>query len=396
MSPHPGTPGVQEWSLPPGTLPDEPVMPWVQANLTCILPSVGAHLGVPGCTDQLGLPPSRGYVLLMVDGLGWNQLEAHRGLAPHLTDTWSRPLLATVPSTTGTSLTSLGTGLMPGRHGVMGYLFRAGRGAPLINAVTWENGPDPRQLQPHPTVFELASAAGVSVTSVVPSRFEHSGLTGAALRGTRVSGMVDEDDLDERLQRTVAAADVPGPSLVYVYERNLDHTGHRHGVDSPQWRRVLRGVSDFAADLRDELPDDVTVLITGDHGMLDVPSSRRVVAEWEPSLMAGVEELAGEGRMRQVYTEEPEAVAQRWRRVLGERAWVVRREEAIEQGWFGPVDAAVLDRIGDVLVAMREDWAVMSTTLPGEHNLIGMHGSLTADEMVVPLVVDPGQAPVRG
>ncbi|WP_203566956.1 alkaline phosphatase family protein [Aestuariimicrobium ganziense] len=361
-----------------------------------VLPSIGAHLDVPGCQDQLGLPAATRWVVLMVDGLGWQQLQDHRHLAAQFSDMQGRPISATVPSTTGTSLTSLGTGLWPGRHGMVGYLFRPAVGEPLVNAVTWDNGPDPLALQPEPTVFERATAAGVEVRSVVPARFENSGLTGVALRGTEVSGLVDEDDLDDRLQRTVEAVGTGERSLVYVYERALDHTGHRLGVDSPQWREVLRRTSEFTADLVDALAerhgDEVAVVVTGDHGMVDVPGHHRVIVEWEPSLLTEVAQVAGEGRMRQLYTESPGSVAARWRRLLGERAWVLRREEAIEAGWFGPVDPRVAPRIGDVLVAMRSDWAVMTTAYPKELDLVGMHGSLTPDEMLVPLLVEGGRS----
>ena len=78
-----------------------------------------------------------------------------------------------------------------------------------------------------------------------------------------------------------------------------------------------------------------------------------------------------------------------WQEVLGERAWILRREEAIEAGWFGPqVTGYVRPRIGDLVVAARGTLAVVRSTVePRLSQFIGQHGSLTAEEQLVPLLV---------
>jgi hypothetical protein len=141
--------------------------------------------------------------------------------------------------------------------------------------------------------------------------------------------------------------------------------------------------------LRAALPPEVTLIITADHGMIDIPPQQRIVAEDDPALMAGVSALAGEGRFRQLYVDHdlPHRVADRWRARLGELAWVRTRDEAIDEGWFDAIDDQLRDRWGHVLVALRGDWAIMTRTFPREFTLIGMHGSLTPAEMLVPLIV---------
>ena len=188
----------------------------------------------------------------------------------------------------------------------------------------------------------------------------------------------------------MAAARQGRRSLVYAYERELDHTGHVEGCGSRQWLTHLSRIDAMVERLRDELPDDVVLIVTGDHGMVDVPRQNQILAEDEPELMAGVDALAGEGRFRQLYVDRdhPSAVAARWAERLGELAWVRTRDEAIDEGWFGPVDPELRERWGHVLVALRTDWAVMTRQFPRELSLVGMHGSLTAAEMTVPLFVD--------
>ena len=374
--------------LPPLVLPA-----YAASSLADLVPSIGAHLGVPGCpTDVLGLPAAARYVVVLVDGLGWGLVRRAAREVPYLAGLLGdgRSITAGVPSTTVTSLTSLGTGLPPGQHGMVGYTSRVPDTGEILNALTWESDLVARAYQPRPTLFERAAAAGVTVTSVALERFQGSGLTEAALRGAHFVAFEHERAEDQRIALVDAAARRGDRSLVYAYERRLDHVGHSHGCNSEDWLRQLIRVDAMCERLRETLPDDVVLVVTGDHGMVDVPPSRMILAEDEPELMAGLSALAGEGRFRQLYVDDdqPEAVAARWRDRLGDRAWVRTRDEAVEEGWFGPVADDVRERYGHVVVAMRADWAVMTRQYPRELNLVGMHGSLTEAEMLVPLLLD--------
>lgn len=360
------------------------------STLAELVPAMGAKLGVGAHADVLGLPEGTRWVLLMIDGLGaWNLTEAAR-LAPFLSEAWGggATLTSAAPSTTATSITSLGTGLTPGQHGMVGYSFRSPLDGGLLNALTWREGHSGLDIQPQLTMFERLSGAGVGVASVSPVRFEGTGLTVAALRGARFVGVPDEGDVSARIGWASDAAVSGDRTLVYVYERFLDHAGHSHGWRSPEWAAMLSHVDDLARRLRAALPHDVRLVVTGDHGMVDAPRDRWIIAEEEQGLLDTVTLIAGEGRFRQLYTRHPEAVAARWADRLGDDAWVVTRDQAIADGWFGPTLArGVGPRIGDVLVLTSGDRAVMTTTQPREFGLVGMHGSLTDVEMRVPLVV---------
>ncbi len=364
-----------------------------QQTLADLLPGVGAHLGVPGETDDpLGLPSADRYVVVLIDGLGWQLVRRAVQFAPYLADLLGegRPITSGVPSTTITSLTSLGTGLPPGQHGMVGYTLRVPQTDEILNALAWESSLSPLVFQPRTTIFERARLAGVAVSSVTLERFKDSGLTQAALRGGEFVGFAKEADEQQRIQLIVDAAMCGRRSLVYAYERQLDHSGHVEGCESDAWLQHLIRIDAMCAQLRDVLPDEVRMIITGDHGMLDIPPDNRLIIEDEPELMPGVDAFAGEGRFRQLYVdhEEPSVIAARWQDRLGELAWVRTRDEAIDEGWFGPVEDRVLQRYGHVLVAMRSDWALMTRKFERELDLIGMHGSLTPAEMTVPLLTD--------
>jgi len=380
----------------PVTRPDAgPVGPLVPAygrsTLADLLPSVGHHLGVPGCAaDVLGLPAAQRYVVFLVDGLGRALLEGAAAYAPWLTSHLGEGSLTSgVPATTVTSLTSLGTGLPPGQHGLVGITSRVPTTGEVLNALTWESDLVPEAYQPQPTMFERAAAAGVRVSSVALQRFARTGLTQAALRGPTFVPFPSEKDVQLRTDLVADAAARGQRTLVYGYERELDHAGHAKGCGSAEWRERLTRVDSMLARLRDALPSDVVLLVTGDHGMVDVAPDRRMVIEDEPELAAGVTVVAGEARFRHLYVDrdDPRSVARRWSDRLGGRAWVRTRDEAVDEGWFGPVADEVLQRYGDVVAAPTGEWAFMTRTFPQEMELVGMHASLTAAEMVVPLVV---------
>lgn len=360
-----------------------------ERSLPDVVPSAVAAHGVAGWRNVLDLPPARAYVVLLVDGLGWNLLRRHREEAPYLTELADRSeaITAGVPTTTATSLTGLGTGLPPGAHGVVGFTSRIPGTDRLLDALKWDPKVDPRQWQTHETAFARAVAAGVGVSVVGKRMFRRSGLTTAGLRGAPYVGA---DTPGERISAVVSAAREPR-SLTYVYDSELDTTGHRAGCQSWAWRYQLATVDTVAHMLQQALPDGTALVVTGDHGMVDVAMEDRFDVDEEKALLEGVSVFGGEARFRHLYCEsgQVDAVARRWRDRLGDRALVVSRDDAVERGWFGQVDPAVRPRLGDVMVACTGDLAVVSSErFPHEATLVGLHGSLTADEMLVPLLVD--------
>ena len=358
-------------------------------SLADLLPSVLGALGVPGEHDVLGLPPARRYCVMLVDGMGWNLLRAHPAETPFLSSLRQRSITAGMPTTTATSLTSLGTGLPPGRHGVVGYTSRVPGGTELFNALKWEPPLDPFDYQPYPTVFERAERAGVHTAVVGQRRFRSSGLTNVALRGPFRAA----NSYGERVAAAVAAAESGEPALVYVYDGDLDYTGHQNGTRSSAWRHQLVMIDRFAEELYDSLPTGTTLVVTADHGMVDVDPDQRIDVDDVPALREGVALVAGEARFRHVYTVDGAAADVRaaWQGVLGQRADVLTRAEAVAAGWFGAVEARVTERIGDVVVNVHGDCAVeRRSVFPIESKLLGLHGALTEDELMIPLLLGEG------
>lgn len=364
---------------------------YADRSLADLLPAVGLALGIRTGTaapPDLGLPAARHYVVLLVDGLGSELLAAHADDAPFLSGLLdgSVPATAGVPSTTATSLTSLGTGTPPGSHGVLGYTTRIPGTTSVLNALRWSKDVDPTVWQAHPTAFSRLAAAGVHTSVVNKREFEGSGLTVASCRGAEFVGV------DRPGERLVAVRDASRrvPSLTYSYDGDLDWTGHRYGVASEQWRAQLAVTDLHAERLRESLPDDVRLVVVADHGMVDVGPEDRTDLDLVPDLQEGLVLVAGEARFRHLYCRAGavDDVVSAWRAVLGERALVLPRDDAIARGWFGEVLPELEARVGEVVVAGRGSHAVLSSAnFPLEARLVGMHGSLTPVEMRIPVLV---------
>ncbi|MEV7462341.1 alkaline phosphatase family protein [Streptomyces rubiginosohelvolus] len=386
------------WQDPePLALDTAPVPEYGSGSLADLLPTLAAGLEVPGFTAAIPeLTPADRNCVFLIDGLGWEQIKAHPDEAPFLHSLLptsrggtGRPLTAGFPSTTATSLASVGTGLPPGEHGLPGYTARNPQTGELMNQLRWKPWTEPKAWQPYPTVFQLADAVGVHTAQVSAPMFEQTPLTKIALSGGSFLGRLSgEDRMDVAAQR-LAAGD---RSLVYTYYSEVDGKGHRFGTDSDAWRGQLMYVDGLARRLAEQLPPRSALYITADHGMIDIPfdEQSRIDFDEDWELRAGVALLGGEGRARHVYAvpgAQADVLAV-WREVLGEQFWIASRDEAIAAGWFGPtVDERVYGRIGDVVAAAHDDVIITaSVNEPHESAMAGVHGSLTPVEQLVPLL----------
>jgi hypothetical protein len=367
-----------------------------RAGLAGVLPGVAASLGVSryAACDSVPMRPARRAVVVLVDGLGYELVRRRGGHAPFLRSLLPAAyrITAGFPSTTATSMGTFGTGLPPGAHGLLGYEVLVPGEDRLVNELSWEDGPDPLAWQPEPTVFEVADRDGVDVTRVGPGFFDGSGLTLAAVRGGRFRRA---SSLSERVDASLAAVRASRRALVYLYWGDLDKVGHVHGCASWEWGEELEGIDRELARLVRAVPSDTAVYVTADHGMVDAPHALRIDLAHDAELAAGIRHVGGEPRALQLYCEDgaAEDVLATWTARVGERAWIRTRDEAVGQGWFGAVSEANLPRIGDLVVAMRDNFAIVDSrrARPQLLALLGLHGSLTPEESAVPLFHIPAR-----
>ena len=294
-------------------------------------------------------------------------------------------------------MAAIGTGCRSGEHGLVGLSFRL-PGIGVINPLRWRPHPwgddlrrtaPPEQVQPIPTTFERATAAGVAVSVVSGAEFSNSGLTRAVLRGGRYVGVQALGDLGAGVRTAIA-----GGGFCYGYHGEVDLLGHLYGPGSPAWRMQLQEVDRLVESVVEGLPPGGLLAVVADHGMVAVDTDDAVDIDDCAPLLDGVQAIGGEPRARHVYVADgaADAVLAAWRETLGERAWVVSRDEAIGAGWFGErIRDEIRLRIGDVVAAARGSATMVRRTVePVESSLVGHHGSLTSAEQHIPLLLAYG------
>ena len=413
------------------TVNDEATCPTTSLVTNAQATQAAKRLGL----DQLG-DAQAPLVMVLVDGLGWQMLRECAGHTPNL-----RRLLADsdylhtcAPSTTAAALTTLATGVYPGAHAMVGYavrdpLLREHLGAghvpgpgDVFDLITFKNSShDPLTWQSVPTLIERANAkasAGcgpqLGAVSIGRSKFAGSGLSLAAWRGFKHIGV---DALDQRPYQAYRAIK-EGAKLVYLYVGELDHAGHNHGWHSDKWLEALEALDAMVGQLFRRLPAGTRIVLTADHGMVDTDRHHRIDLAKEKELAKDVVAVAGESRFLQLYVpddvasapaaggsargaagtqaaggvvensgrkELAQSVAKRWAEFLGDRAiWVGTDPSPL----MGPLSPGARAAVGDVLVALNDNWTVVDSRVQSFHatQLIGVHGSLTPVELEVPLI----------
>jgi hypothetical protein len=334
----------------------------------------------------------RRITVVLVDGMGWHLLPMLADDAPLLASVLSGAagrldqLSCTFPSTTPTSLASLTTGVTPGEHGILGFTVKLPESDRVLNHIFWRGDPPATQWQPVPTWFERLQQAGIGARAVLPAAFLGSGLTEATYRGAELHPATRDDDYAQLVVEQVRAA----PGLVYAYTADLDTAAHLFGVASPEWHAAAVRVDALLTRLVETLPPDAALLITADHGGLNVPAQQRIDMDADPRLSAGVRVVAGDPRVRYLHTEPGAApdVLAAWSELLDGRAEVHSRDHAVAAGLFGPLRPEHLPRIGDVVVICTGDTALLATAHepPEVARLVGFHGAATPAEMAIPLI----------
>ena len=375
--------------LAPDETPPEPVRPDFGGRcLTEVVPALLAEVHGTGERARPHWLPeqvagARQVVLLVLDGLGARQLDSRAAqLAPVLASGTGTTLTSVAPSTTAAALTSLATGLTPAVHGVVGY--RVAIGDEILNVLGWRLGArDARQSVPPREFQPFAPFAPSPVPTPVVSRQDYraTGFTAAHLGDSPLYGWHTPAGLVVEVRR-VLRSDAP---FVYAYYDGIDRSAHASGLGE-HYDAELVAVDRMVGDLLEVLPKDAALVVTADHGQVEVGTATEVLGG---EVMACVSLLSGEGRFRWLHARPgaKDGLLELAAELYGHIAWVRDVEQIVDEGWLGgSPTAGVRGRLGDVVLVPFAPTAFLDPADTGEQRLVCRHGSLTPDEMVVPLL----------
>lgn len=352
------------------------------ANLRGIMPSLLGPSGTNALPEWFPEPVRRArqVVVLLVDGLGWDQLTARRPLAPTLAAMVGGPITTVAPSTTATALTSIATGLTPAEHGIVGY--RIDLSGDVLNVLRWSTKEgDARKRHVPSDVQPFPAFLGHAVPVVSKSELENSGFTAAHLAGSKPAGWRTMSNIPVEIAHQLDL----GAPVVYAYYDGIDKIAHEKGFGA-YYDAELVAVDRLVADVIARLPPNAVLLVTADHGQVDV--GPRLV-DLDGTVAGLVRSQSGEGRFRWLHARPGAAteLAAAARAAHGDVAWIATRERVLDEGWFGSgIATPIARRLGDVALVAREQISFHDPADSGPFPLVCRHGSLTSAEMYVPFL----------
>ena len=369
-----------------GRMRPVPVIPdYSGANLTGIIP--GCLLGTPGRRPNWFPQPlqeAERIVLLVIDGLGYEQLQRHAHIAPNLMSLVGGSITTIAPSTTASALTSLVTGASPAEHGIVGY--RMDMGDSIMNSLRWwSDTRDLRKVHPPASVQPIPPFVGMTIPVVSRAELEGSAFTEAHLRGSRPCGWRAASSIVAQCASLISS----GEKFVYAYYDGVDKIAHERGFGA-YYDAEIAATDWLVGALLNTLPSGTTLAITADHGQVQVDDN---VVHLSDDIKATLHHQSGEGRFRWLHAKRGQEsdLLQIATDLYSDIAWIASRDQVVEEAWLGPARGGriadqVKRRLGDVALVPFTATTFDDPLDSGPFSLVCRHGSLTADEMFVPFL----------
>lgn len=321
-------------------------------------------------------------VLLVLDGLGFSQLTSNIDQLPHLSLLSQCRISSVAPTTTATALTSITTGSAPSVHGILGYRMRFGRDK-VMNTLSWACPTDRSQMVPDPQELQqVAPFLNFHPKVVTKAQYQGSGFTRAHLRET---DLVDYRFPSTMISHVLNLINHDEP-FVYAYYEGIDTVAHEYGLRE-NYLEELKAVDYLVGRLISSLPHGCALLITSDHGQVEVPGEP---IKLDQKILALTDVLSGEGRFRWLHVKDlmSNRVVELAKELYDSVAWVATREQLVEGGYYGSSVENLKEkaRLGDVALIARSNVAFFDPNDTGPYHLVCRHGSLTHDELDVPLL----------
>ena len=335
--------------------------------------------------DLLRLPKVNHSVVILVDGLGYENLMNSKGYSRFLNSQLRESIRCEFPSTTATSLAGLATGLRAVDHGILGYsVYDRAKKLPMNLLNGWSSKSQARDFKKASTISERET--NVSIRVIGPAVYQNSGYTELTMVGAEY---IAEDSIQKRLQRAKTISN--SKTLTYLYIPELDQLAHRFGVESATWLNQLEEIDGQISKFIDNLPLDFGVIITADHGVLDVPSEAHVLLDDFKWYVDAVEYTAGDPRCNFLYLNASarlDELKSKLQLEFGGEAIICDPLELKNSGW-ADWSSGIANTIAPDLLIIWQSKRVgydrrfaKSTHL----NMIGQHGAISDVETRIPLI----------
>lgn len=360
-----------------------PAAPKDVGRLSDVLVSALASVG-GSFENRLRLSKVKHSVVILVDGLGFENLRTASGYSRFLNSKLDQAIRCEFPSTTATSLTGLATGTRSDEHSLIGYSVFDRSLKVQRNLLTgWESNLDAAAFKRRPALSE--SSGEIAMHVVGPAVYEASGFTELTMKGAKY---VAADQIAERFAALENIFTSAKATVTYLYIPELDQIAHKFGVESNQWLHLLEELDLIVNRFSSKLTGNIGVVLTADHGVIDVPQSHHVYLDDLPWYESLVENTAGDPRCNFVYLKDSgnlQTLIQRAQEAFGAVAYVCTPGQLVESGWS---KAGTTNQSPDLYLIWRDSKVAFDRRFckPQHLKMIGQHGGISDCETRIPLI----------
>jgi hypothetical protein len=376
-----------------------------RANLVHLVRALASVCGVPdvpggdAITRIMSLiGPAEHVVFVLLDGLGMNLLRRLDGDS-FLASSLKMELHAVAPSTTACALTSVATACYPARHGVTGWFTYE----PELD-LTVMMLPFAERYNKRPLAERNITAEQLLPVPAFLNRMTHRPLTllPAPIADTAYArysrGYTDflgyvsiPHAIDQIAQHVMAATSA---TYTHLYLPDVDTLCHHVGVDQPGVLPLVHRIETELQRLADALGGRARIVISADHGLIDVPRPQQTaLIDGDPLLAMLVVPPSGDARMPIFHVRQDRhgEFVEEFTRRMGSSMYLVPTEHAERLRLFGPeeMSAVARRRFGDY-IAIPYRAATLFYAPPGTKvatPYIGQHAGLSPQEMHIPLCI---------
>ena len=349
-----------------------------------------ALLAVQGKPNPLELRPTKKIVVVMVDGLGIEQLKQRAGHAPWLNSLINKSTIThtSFPATTSVNIGSFGTGLWPGQHGLVGHLVWDRHYDEKLNLLAgWNERTNPVEWQPHQTVASRACDEGVAAHVISAGEYRETPFTKITMKDAQFSAA---ESWSDRFRRASEILAINEASISYLYIPELDKYGHKNGWTSSGYATMLEDLDVEIRNFVSKLPKDSGVIVTADHGMIETTKERQLVLDDYLDDGSHTQFYGGDTRVGFVYLDDPSSIE----KVVANLEPVsygfdmVQTTTAIEAGWFGPVGKEAKNRLPELMLLGKSNYTLYHSKYfkTRSFEMISHHGALSPAETRIPLI----------
>jgi len=356
-------------------------------------------------------------VMFVIDAMGRDNLQSavenSSFLKTELPPFEKDVLTSVFPTTTTAALTSYNTALTPLEHGMLGYTLFLSDYSSLVNMIMFsppelerdiltQSGLNPLKFLNQPTIFETLQENGVKCWTITSDLFIESGLTKMHHKGSAkrsYSGMLE---MFYQLLRTIAEED--SRTYIFVYWGLTDTDGHHYGTQSRPYQggieylfRMLK--KEVMGRMSQQQLEETLFLISSDHGQIDTTwqDEEWITSEDELFQQYLHPPISGEPRAVYFNVKDPTAFSNYFNKRFSERFHLIEKKQAIAKNLFSENTAPLrisereykenFSRIGDYIAIAKRGYSLHFKHHGKTYTLKGKHGSLTREELLVPLLI---------